>query len=158
MLRSYLCASSDTYIIVKGTINLIAAATNDNDKAEKDVSFKYNAPLRSCISKINSTLIDNAEDLDIVISMYNLLEYKSYFITSRSWWNYYRDEIDDVDDNASDGRSFEYKTKIVGKTPAQLWNKGDVNRPAVPILNLEVNIPLDYLNNFWRPLNKLINC
>ena len=45
MLRSYLCASSDTYIIVKGKINLTAAAMNDNGKAENDVSFKYNAPL-----------------------------------------------------------------------------------------------------------------
>ena len=45
MLRLYLCASSDTYIIVKGKINLTAAAMNDNDKAEKDVSFKYNASL-----------------------------------------------------------------------------------------------------------------
>ena len=69
------------------------------------------------ISKINSTLIDNTEDLDIVISMYNLLEYSQYYsMTSESLWNFYRDEIDDPDDNVSDGKSFEYKTKIVGKT------------------------------------------
>ena len=50
--------------------------------------------------------------------MYNLLEYsQNYSMTSGSFWNYYRDEIDDVNDNASDGRSFKYKTKIVGKTP-----------------------------------------
>ena len=49
--------------------------------------------------------------------MYYLLEYsQNYSITSGSLWNYYRDEIDDVDYNASDGKSFKYKTKIVGKT------------------------------------------
>ena len=121
MLRSDLCDHSDVYIAATG-IDRLAAATNENDKAQKNIVFKNNVQFRSYVSKINSTLIDNAEDLDIVMPMYNLLEYKSYFITSRSWWNYYRDEIDDVDDNASDGRSFEYKTKIVGKTPAQLWN------------------------------------
>ena len=50
--------------------------------------------------------------------MYDLLEYgQSYSMTSGSLWNYYWDEIDDVDDNASDSKSFEYKTKIVVKTP-----------------------------------------
>ena len=69
--------------------------------------FKNNAPFRSCISKTNSTLIDNAEDLDIVISMDNLLEFsQNYFITSGSLLNYYRDKIDDVDNNASDSKSF----------------------------------------------------
>ena len=60
---------------MKGTIDLLAAAANENHKAEKDVAFKNNVPFRSCISKINSTLIDNGEDLDIVMPMYNLLEY-----------------------------------------------------------------------------------
>ena len=109
MLRSYLCDYSDAYIVVKGTIDLLAAAANEYDKAEKDFAFKNNAPFRSCISKINSTLIDNAEDLDIVMPMYNLLKFsQNYSMTSGSLWNYYRDEIDDVDGNASDGKSFEY--------------------------------------------------
>ena len=57
-------------------------------------------------------MIDNAEDLDIAMSMYNLLEYgQNYSMTSGSLWNYYRDEIDVINDNASDGRSFTYKTK-----------------------------------------------
>ena len=47
-------------------------------------------------------ILDNVEDLDIVMQMYNLLEYsQNYSKTSGSLWNYYRDEIDDVDDNAS---------------------------------------------------------
>ena len=60
--------------------------------------------------------------------MYNLLEYsQNYSMASGSLWNYYRDETDDVDDNASDGKSFNYKTKIVGKTtqsPAWPGNEG----------------------------------
>ena len=74
MLRSDFCDYSDAQIVVKGTIDFLALAANENDKAEKNVAFKNNAPFRSCISKINSTLIGNA-DFDIVMSMYNLLEY-----------------------------------------------------------------------------------
>ena len=75
MLRSDLCDYSHGYIVVKGTRDLLAEATNENDKAEKNVAFKDNAPFRSCISKINSTLIDNAQDFNRVMPMYNLLEY-----------------------------------------------------------------------------------
>ena len=74
MLRSDFCDYSDAYIVAKETIDFLALAANENDKAEKNVAFKNNAPFRSCISKINSTLIGNA-DFDIVMSMYNLLEY-----------------------------------------------------------------------------------
>ena len=74
MLRSDFCDYSDAYIVVKETIDFLALAANENDKAEKNVAFKNNSPFRSCISKINSTLIGNA-DFDIVMSMYNLLEY-----------------------------------------------------------------------------------
>ena len=74
MLRSDLCEYSNAYIVVKEIIDLLAAAANENDQAEKIVAFKDNAPLRSRISKINSTLRDNAEDLDIEMQMYNLLE------------------------------------------------------------------------------------
>ena len=118
MLRSDLCDYSDAYIFVKGTIDLLAAAANKNDKTQKNVALRNNATLRSCISKINSALIDNAGDLDIAMSVYNLLEYsQNYSMTSGSLWNYYRDEIDDIDDDASDGRSFKDKTRIVGKSP-----------------------------------------
>ena len=64
-----------------------------------------------------------------------------------------------VDDNDSDGKSFEYKTKIVGNTPERPGNEGDANRPPVPTLHVEVTIPLKYLSNFWKSLNLLlINC
>ena len=60
--------------------------------------------------------------------MYDLLEYsQSYSMTSGSLWNCYRDEIDDVDDNASDSKSFEYKTKIIVKTPKKPLHKPQMN-------------------------------
>ena len=65
MLRSDLCDCSGVYIVMKGTIDLLATAANENDEVEKKVAFKNNAPFRSCIAKINNTLIENAEDLDI---------------------------------------------------------------------------------------------
>ena len=85
-LRSDLCDFSEGYIIVKGTITV----TNpDNNVYDKKLAFKNNAPFVSCISKINNTLIDNAEDLDVVMPMYNLLEYsKNYSKTTGSFWNY----------------------------------------------------------------------
>ena len=65
-----ICDYSDASIVVKGTIDLLAAAAaNENDKAQKNVAFKNNAPFRWCISKINSTLLGNAEDIDIVMPM-----------------------------------------------------------------------------------------
>ena len=79
MLRSDLCDCSDAYIVVKGTIDLLVTTANEKDKAEKNVAFENNAPLRSCISKINSTLVHNVEDLDIVMPIYNLLEYSQIY-------------------------------------------------------------------------------
>ena len=90
MLRSDLCNYSDPYIVVKGTITV----TNpDNNAYDKKLAFKNNSPFISSISKINNTLIDNAEGLHVVMPMYNLLEYsKNYSRTTGSFSNYYRDE------------------------------------------------------------------
>ena len=83
MLRSDLCDYSNAYIVVKGDITV----TNPNNaKRNKAVAFKNNAPFTSCISKINGVKIDNAEDLDVVMPMYNLL------VVYGSLWNYYRDQ------------------------------------------------------------------
>ena len=89
MLRSGSCDYSDAYIVVKGDITL-----EDNNNANKrNLAFKNNAPFINCISKINGVKIDNAENSDVVMPMYNLLEYsKNYKKTTRSLWNYYRDE------------------------------------------------------------------
>ena len=76
--------------------------------------------------------------------MYNLLENsQKIFLASVILCNFYRDEIDDVDDNASDSKSFIYKTKVVGNTPDTPGNEGDENRPPLPTLNVEVTIPLE---------------
>ena len=96
---------------MKGTITV----TNpDNAKRNKVVAFKNNAPFINCISKINGVKIDNAEDLDVVMPMYNLLEYsKNYKKTTGSLWNYYRDEPSDL--LSSNSESFKCKTNITGK-------------------------------------------
>ena len=86
MLQSDLWDYSDSYIVVKRTITV---AGGNNDEYDKKLAFKNNAPFISRISKINNTLIDNAEDLDIVMPVYNLIEYsKNYSKTSGSIWNY----------------------------------------------------------------------
>ena len=71
MLRSDLCNFNGAYV-VKGTI---IVNNPDNAKINKEVAFKNNAPFINCISKINGVKIDNAEDLDVVMPMYKLLEY-----------------------------------------------------------------------------------
>ena len=76
MLRSYLCDFSDAYIVVKGNITVLRP---NNAKRNKEVAFKNNAPFINCISKINGVKIDNAEDLDVVMPMYNLLEYSKNY-------------------------------------------------------------------------------
>ena len=72
-------------------------------EARKMLVFKNNAPFSSCISKIINKFIDNIEDLDIVMSMYNLLEYsENYSMSSGRLWNHYRDEMnDDTNENSA---------------------------------------------------------
>ena len=109
MLRSNLCDYSDAYILVKGTITVTAPGVNNNwnnikDKRNRPLILKNNAPFVSCIMRINSELIEDAGDLDIVMFIYNLLEYsRNYRKTIASLYNYYRDELsDDADDNNFD--------------------------------------------------------
>ena len=129
MLRSNLCDYSDAYILVKGTITVTAPGVNNNadnirDKRNRPLILKNNAPFVSCTTRINGELIEDANDLDIVMSMYNLLEYsKNYRKTIGSLYNYYRDELsDDADDNNFDNinvvnsNTFKYKNKITGNT------------------------------------------
>ena len=89
MLRSSLCDYSDAYILVKGniTVNNTAADGAAANNANKKVIFKNCAPFTNCISKINNTQIDNAEYIDIVMPMYNLIEYSdNYSKTFGSLW------------------------------------------------------------------------
>ena len=90
ILRSYLCDYSDAYIVVKRTITI--EGTNENYQTNKELAFKDNAPFRWNKSNIKSTLVDNAEDLNIAMSIYYLLRYSdNYSMTSKGLWNYYRD-------------------------------------------------------------------
>ena len=80
MLKSSLCDYSDAYILVKGTITITGAgadaAARQADERDKGVIFKNCAPFINCKSEINNTEIDNAKDIDIVIRMYYLIEYR----------------------------------------------------------------------------------
>ena len=101
MLRSDLCEFNDAYIVVKGDITL--EGDKDANKRNKNLPFKNNAPFINCISKIDPVKINNAKDLDVVMSMYNLLEYsKNYRKTTGSLWNYYRDEPSDARSSRSE--------------------------------------------------------
>ena len=89
MLRSSLCDFSDPYILVKGniTVNNTAAEEANANNTNKKVIFKNCVPFTNCISKINNTQIDNAEYIDIIMPMYNLIEYSNnYSKTSASLW------------------------------------------------------------------------
>ena len=172
MLRSKLCDYSDAYILVKGTITVTAlrannGANNIRDKKNRPLILKSNAPFVASITRINGELIEDADYLDIVIPMYNLLEYsKNYRKTIGSLYNYYRDELtNDVNDNNFDNRNvvnseaFKYKNKIAGNTyNVDAGAQGyDVNKNGTQ--KIELAIPLKYLGNFWRALNiPLISC
>ena len=112
MLRSDLCGFSDAYIVVKGNVTV----TNPNNaKRNKAVTFKNNASFINCIWKINGVKIDNAEDLDVVMPIYNWLEYsKNYKKTTGSLWNYYRDQPSNP--LSCNSEYFKYKTSITGNT------------------------------------------
>ena len=152
MLKSSLCDYSDAYILVKGKITIAGegadAAARQVDERNKGVVFKNCATFINCISEINNTQIDNAKDIDIVMPMYNLIEYSNnYAKTTGSLWQYFRDEPV-ADDDMEDSESFKSKTKITGKTP----NNGNEK-------DVEIMVPLKYLSNFWRTLEMpLINC
>ena len=94
MLKSSLCDYSDAYILVKGTIsvnNTAAAGAGVNNNNRK-VIVKNCAPFTNCMTKINNTQVDNAKDIDIVMPMYNLIEYSdNYAKATGSLWQYCKD-------------------------------------------------------------------
>ena len=156
MLRSDLFDYNDAYIVVTGKITVTDPENNEYDKK---LAPKNNAPFISCISNINRILVDNAEDLDVIMSLYNLLEYsKNYKKTTGSLWNYYKDELNSGFNNKNrisinysikDSDSFNYKTSITG----QLENADEEKE------DIKIVVPLKYLSNFWRTLDiPLINC
>ena len=143
MLRSDLCDFSEAYIVVKGDITVTKKTftaddidapnntaanvnatniANNNVFGDKKLAFKNNAPFINCISKINGVKIDNAEDLDVIMPMYNLLEYsRNYRKTTGSLWNHYRDQANSTIGNNNithsilNLESFDYKASFFGK-------------------------------------------
>ena len=158
MLRSSLCDYSDAYILFKGNVtvnNTAAGAAAAANNTNKKVIIKNCAPFTNCISKINNTQIDNAEYIDIVVPMYNLIEYSNnYSKTSGSLWQYCKEivtvnnEGDIIDFNGANATdSFIFRATITG----QINDDG--------IINVGIMVPLKYLSNFWRTLEiPLINC
>ena len=132
MLRSSLCDYSDAYILVKGNISVSnsAAADADANNTNKNVVFKICASLIECISKINNTDIDNAQDIDITYCWLLIIE----------------DIVDFNGANSTD--SLNFKSKVTGQTD----NNGRID-------NVQIMVPLKCLSNFWRILEMpLINC
>ena len=152
MLRSSLCDHSDVYILVKGniTVNNTADAGVAVNNTNKKVIFKNCPPFTNCISKINNTQIDNAEYIDIVMPIYNLIEYSdNYSKTSGSLWQYCKEilAVDDEGDivnfngaNATD--SFSFTAKITGQTAADN-NNGNI----AGIVDVEIMVPVKYRSN-----------
>ena len=148
MLRSGLCDLSDAYIVVKGIITVTESC---NAKGNKSVAFKNNARFINCISKINGAQIANAEDLDVVMPMFNLLEYiatitqKQQVVCGIIW--------------LFASKSFKCKTSITGS--AYKLVAGDANFDATKVRKneTEITVPLKHLSIFWRTLSiSLINC
>ena len=125
MLRSSLCDYSDAYILVKGNISVSnsAAADADANNTNKNVVFKICASLIECISKINNTDIDNAQDIDITYCWLLIIE----------------DIVDFNGANSTD--SLNFKSKVTGQTD----NNGRID-------NVQIMVPLKCLSNFWRIL------
>ena len=147
VLKSNLCDNNDAYILVRSDI--VTTAHNN----PTFVAFKNCAPFIKCITKIDGTTIDDAEDL--VMPMYNVIEYSSHYSeTTGSLVFYLKDEPTNFNADITSNKkvnSFEYKAKLLGSTGAD-GNNGILK-------NATIAVPLKYLSNFWRSLRmSLINC
>ena len=149
VLKPNLCDYVEVYILVYGTIR--AAAAGDNTR----LALKNCAPFTKCNLEINDEHVDTAENLDIVIPMYNLIEYSdNYQDSSATLYQYKRDEppeantINDLTTNTSS--SFKYKVELLGN-PVVANN--------IARRNVKIVVPLKYLSNFFRSLEvQLIDC
>ena len=149
VLKPNLCDYAEAYILVDGTIR--GTGGNNNTR----LALKNCAPFTKCNLEINDEHVDTAENLDIVMPMYNLIEYSDNFQdSSATLYQYKRDEppednaIDDL--TASNSSSFKYKISLLGDENVV----GGIVR-----LNVKVVVPLKYLSNFFRSLEMpLINC
>ena len=149
VLKPNFCDYAEAYILVDGTIR---AANADNNTR---LALKNCAPFTKCNLEINDENVDTAENLDIVMPLYNLIEYSdNYQDSSATLYQYKRDEpseADAVDDlTANNSSSFKYKIKLLGDP---------VLNGAMAKRNVKVVVPLKYLSNFFRSLEMpLIHC
>ena len=155
---------------MKGTITvngIVNEAENEILRRNRLLILKNNAPFVSCMTKINNELIEDADDLDIVMPMYNLLEYsKNYRKTIDSLYNYYRDELSDDNNpnnfpntNLVNSNAFKYKNNITGNSYNVAAGDAGHDGNRVGKQDVELAIPLKYLGNYWRALNiPLISC
>ena len=165
-MRNDLCDFNDAYIVVTDKITATNPG-NDENLYNRKVSLKHSAPFFNCNLKINSQLIEDAQDLDIVIRMYNLLYYsKNFRKTARSFWNYYPDIPKSGHDNNAnlrqriiypikDSKSFNYKTKLIGSVPgvADPANGDNIERE---LEDIKIVVPLKNLSNFMFNLDFLL--
>ena len=140
VLKPNLCDYAEAYILVDGTIR--AAAADNNTR----LALKNCAPFTKCNLEINDEHVDTAENLDIVMPMYNLIEYSdNYQDSSAILYQYIRDEPpeDDAvaDLTADNSSSFKYNINLLGN-PAVANN--------VARRNAKVVVPLKYLSNISR--------
>ena len=165
-MRNDLCNFNDAYIVVTGKITATNPGNDDNQYNRK-VSLKHSVPFFNCTLKINSQLIEDAQDLDIVIPMYNLLYYsKNFRKTTGSFWNYYPDMPKSGHDNnvnlrqriiypIKDSESFNYKTKLVGNVDAAAADAAD-NDAKTDLEDIKIVVPLKNLSNFMFNLDFLL--
>ena len=155
VLKPNLCDYAEAYILVDGTVR----ATNVLNATR--LALKNCAPVTKCNLEINDEHVDTAENLDIVMPMYNLIEYSdNYQDSSATLYQYKRDEPpeDDAaaDLTANNSNSFKYKIKLLGNIP-QLAD--DADAACVGRLNVKIVVPFKYLSKFFRSLEMpLINC
>ena len=160
LTESRLCDYSDAYILVTGNITVtrtIATVAGGNHQkkqpfaAATQVAFKNCTPFKTCSKEIDVTLVDETDYIDIIMPMYNLIEYSdNYSDTSGSLWDFERDEIVDYANVTNDDNdpSFKYKASLIGNTETDGTRKG-----------VKIAVPLKYLSNFRRSLEMpLINC
>ena len=153
VLKPNLCDYAEAYILVDGTIR----TTNAVNATRLDL--KNCAPFTKCNLEINDEHAYIAENLDIVMPMYNLIEYSdNYQNSSATAHQYKRDEPpeDDAlaDLTADNSSSFEYKIKLLDNVTRVVGNAAVVRR-----LNVKIVVPLKYLSKFFRSLEMpLINC
>ena len=149
VLKPNLCDYAEAYILVDGTIR---GTGGDNNTR---LALKNCAPFTKCNLEINDEHTDTAEDLDIVMPMYNLIEYSdNYQDSSATLYQYKRDEPPEanaIDDFTVDNsNSFKYKVSLLGNP---------VVADNIAKQSVKVVVPLKYLSNFFRPLKMpLINC